>query len=79
MGVGATQRLSAVRWGVAGQVVLAWIFTWPSCMLLGYGLERLFERLYPPLVLAAVLLASVGALLLLFRRSRRLDSALAAA
>jgi inorganic phosphate transporter, PiT family len=79
MGVGATERLSAVRWGVARQVVLAWIFTWPSCMVLGYGLERLFERLYPPLVLAAVLLASVGALLLLFRRSRRLDSALATA
>lgn len=42
MGVGATERLSAVRWGVAGQVVSAWILTWPSCFLLGYLLESLF-------------------------------------
>ncbi len=40
MGVGATKRFSAVRWGVAGQVVMAWILTWPSCMLLGYLLEE---------------------------------------
>lgn len=30
MGVGATKRLSAVRWGVAGKIVLAWIFTLPA-------------------------------------------------
>ncbi|HZD18984.1 MAG TPA: inorganic phosphate transporter [Actinomycetota bacterium] len=40
MGVGATRRFSAVRWGVAGQVVTAWILTWPSCMVLGYLLEK---------------------------------------
>lgn len=40
MGVGATKRFSAVRWGVAGQVVMAWVLTWPSCMILGYLLER---------------------------------------
>jgi PiT family inorganic phosphate transporter len=43
MGVGATRRFSAVRWGVAGQVVTAWILTWPSCALLGYVLERGFR------------------------------------
>lgn len=43
MGVGATRRFSAVRWGVAGQVVAAWILTWPSCMVLGYLLERVFS------------------------------------
>jgi PiT family inorganic phosphate transporter len=46
MGVGATQRLSAVRWGVAGQVVTAWILTWPSCMVLGYVLEKLFAGIF---------------------------------
>ena len=46
MGVGATRRLSAVRWGVAGQVVAAWIFTWPSCMVLGYVLQHLFALVY---------------------------------
>lgn len=45
MGVGATKRLSAVRWGVAQQVVMAWILTWPSCALLGYLLEKMFAGL----------------------------------
>jgi PiT family inorganic phosphate transporter len=31
MGVGATRRLSAVRWGVAQQIVTAWILTFPVC------------------------------------------------
>jgi PiT family inorganic phosphate transporter len=30
MGVGATRRLSAVRWGVAGNIVVAWIVTLPA-------------------------------------------------
>jgi len=36
MGVGATKRLSAVRWGVAGNIVTAWILTFPICSGLGY-------------------------------------------
>jgi len=36
MGVGATRRLSAVRWGVAGNIVAAWILTFPICGGLGY-------------------------------------------
>ncbi len=43
MGVGATKRFSAVRWGVAGQVVAAWVLTWPSCAILGYVLEKGFS------------------------------------
>jgi inorganic phosphate transporter, PiT family len=46
MGVGATERLSAVRWGVAGQVVSAWVLTWPSCAALGYVLEKLFAAAF---------------------------------
>jgi len=45
MGVGATKRLSAVRWGVARRIVLAWIITFPICGGLGY----LFARLLGPL------------------------------
>ncbi|MFC0098303.1 anion permease [Micromonospora marina] len=30
MGVGATKRLSAVRWNVAGNIVIAWIITFPA-------------------------------------------------
>lgn len=33
VGVGSTQRLSAVRWGVAGKVVWAWIFTIPGAAI----------------------------------------------
>jgi len=36
MGVGSTRRLSAVRWGIAGNIVLAWILTFPICGGLGY-------------------------------------------
>ncbi len=36
MGVGATERISAVRWGIAGNIVAAWILTFPICGLLGY-------------------------------------------
>ena len=36
MGVGATQRLSAVRWGVAGKILMAWIFTLPACIVLSW-------------------------------------------
>jgi len=44
VGVGATKRLSAVRWGVAGQIVWAWILTIPASATLGaacYGVARL--------------------------------------
>jgi PiT family inorganic phosphate transporter len=34
--VGATRRLSAVRWGVAQNIVMAWILTFPVCFVLGY-------------------------------------------
>ena len=33
MGVGATKRLSAVRWGVAGNIVGAWVLTFPGAGL----------------------------------------------
>ncbi len=36
MGVGATRRLSAVRWGIAGNIIAAWILTFPICGGLGY-------------------------------------------
>jgi PiT family inorganic phosphate transporter len=33
MGAGATKRLSAVRWGVAGNIVFAWVLTIPAAAL----------------------------------------------
>lgn len=43
MGVGATKRLSAVRWGVAGDIVAAWILTWPGCGLMAFGISKLLH------------------------------------
>ncbi len=39
VGVGSTRRLSAVRWGVAGSIVWAWIFTIPAAALLGMTIQ----------------------------------------
>ena len=43
MGVGATKRLSAVRWGVARTMVLAWIFTIPITAMLAAALYAVFR------------------------------------
>jgi PiT family inorganic phosphate transporter len=47
MGVGATKRLSAVRWGIAGNIVMAWFLTIPAAALvaaLSYlGMHLLLE------------------------------------
>jgi PiT family inorganic phosphate transporter len=45
MGVGATKRLSAVRWGVARKIVLAWIFTLPMCAGMGWLAYRVISFL----------------------------------
>ncbi len=45
MGAGAAKRLSAVRWGVAGNIVFAWLLTLPAAAAIGalaYGLTRIF-------------------------------------
>jgi PiT family inorganic phosphate transporter len=45
MGAGAGKRISAVRWGVAGSIVTAWLLTLPAAAAIGaaaYGLTRIF-------------------------------------
>jgi inorganic phosphate transporter, PiT family len=37
IGVGSAQRASAVRWGVAGNIVLAWVITMPAAALIAAG------------------------------------------
>jgi PiT family inorganic phosphate transporter len=41
MGVGATKRLSAVKWGIVERIVWAWVLTLPVTGLLGYLLARI--------------------------------------
>jgi PiT family inorganic phosphate transporter len=43
MGVGATKRLSAVRWGVTRRIVLAWVLTFPICGALGWIIASLLK------------------------------------
>lgn len=42
MGVGATRRLSAVRWGVGANIVAAWILTFPVCGLIAWLVAKTF-------------------------------------
>lgn len=46
MGVGATKRLSAVRWGVAGNMMLAWVLTIPITALLAALLYSAFRYVF---------------------------------
>jgi PiT family inorganic phosphate transporter len=43
MGVGATKRISAVRWGVARSIVLAWVLTFPICGGIGWLLGSILS------------------------------------
>lgn len=42
VGVGATRRLTAVRWGVTRRIVWAWVLTIPGAALLGSGIYHFF-------------------------------------
>ena len=59
MGAGAAKRISAVRWGVAGNIVVAWVLTLPAAALVGgvtYGVTRLFgDGAAGPVIVATAL------------------------
>jgi len=65
MGAGAAKRFSAVRWGVAGNIAVAWVLTLPSAAAVGaltFAIVRLIgEREAGPLVVALVLALLVAA------------------
>ena len=47
MGVGAARRLSAVRWGVAGNILIAWILTVPATAAISFGTYKLLVLAFP--------------------------------
>ena len=61
MGAGAGKRLSAVRWGVAGNIVVAWLLTLPAAAAIGaasYGFTSIFgDGAVGPLLVAVLALA----------------------
>jgi PiT family inorganic phosphate transporter len=73
LGAGATRRFSAVRWGVAGNIVLAWLMTLPCAAVVGAGMEVL-TRLPGGAALVFALTAVIAAVAFVGRswQSRRL-------
>jgi PiT family inorganic phosphate transporter len=73
MGAGAAKRLSAVRWGVAGNIVGAWLVTLPAAGAMGalaYGVTRIFgaNNAIGPIVVLIAFLSVIG--LMVLRRYR---------
>ena len=63
MGAGAGKRLSAVRWGVAGNIVVAWLLTLPAAAAIGalvYLVTDLFPEAVGPVVIAVLGVAAVA-------------------
>src|ERR671910_688809 len=63
MGAGAGKRVSAVRWGVAGNIVTAWLLTLPASAAMGaaaYGVVNLFPGAVGPLLVSAIGLGLVA-------------------
>ncbi|MDQ3857796.1 MAG: inorganic phosphate transporter [Actinomycetota bacterium] len=60
LGAGASRRVSAVRWGVAGNILLAWVMTIPSAALVGAAMEGL-TRLPGGAALVFVLAGAIAA------------------
>jgi inorganic phosphate transporter, PiT family len=78
MGAGAGKRLSAVRWGVAGNIVVAWLLTLPAAAVIG-GLVYLVVDLFPGAVGPVVVgLIAVGLAGLLFIRRHQHGTRMAA-
>jgi PiT family inorganic phosphate transporter len=46
MGVGAARRMSNVNWSIVRELVLTWVFTFPGCGLLGFGMAKLFLMIF---------------------------------
>ena len=64
MGAGAAKRVSAVRWGVAGNIVIAWVLTLPAAGGIGaivYGVTQLFGTGAAGPLVVSVLLVLVTA------------------
>ena len=71
MGAGAGKRLSAVRWGVAGDIVTAWLLTLPAAAAIG-GLTYAFVDIFPGAVgPVLVSLIGIGLVVLAFARRMR--------
>jgi PiT family inorganic phosphate transporter len=68
-GVGAGRRLASVRWGLAGQMLLAWVLTLPSAAIVGALAARVAETGTTGTVVVGVVGAAIaGGIYALSRR-----------
>ena len=65
MGAGAAKRLSAVRWGLAGNIAIAWVLTLPAAALIGalvYAVSSVFgDSAVGPLLITVAMIGAVAA------------------
>jgi inorganic phosphate transporter, PiT family len=74
IGSGAAKRVSAVRWGVAGNIILAWVMTLPAAACFGaltYSVTRIFGTGPAGPIIVCVLILAATVLLLLRRAQQR--------
>ena len=70
IGSGAAKRLSAVRWGVAGNIILAWVMTLPAAACFGaitYSVTRIFGTGAAGPIVVSILIVAGAAFMLLLR------------
>ncbi len=46
MGAGASKGIGSVNWSIAKDMILAWVLTFPACMILGYTFATLFRFIF---------------------------------
>ena len=69
LGAGATRGVNAVRWGVAGNILLAWVLTIPAAAAIAAGAE-LLTRAPGGTAIVFTLMAAIAALAFLARRQQ---------
>ncbi|HVM16952.1 MAG TPA: inorganic phosphate transporter [Gaiellaceae bacterium] len=67
LGAGATRRLTAVRWGVAGNILVAWVLTVPAAATVGGAMEVL-TRLPGGTIIVFAMVTAIAGLAFLARR-----------
>jgi PiT family inorganic phosphate transporter len=78
VGVGATRRLSAVRWGVAGRIVWAWVLTIPAAAVIAAVTYAITVSAFAVAALVLAAVAVVAALVVARRRASRAPAEAAA-
>jgi PiT family inorganic phosphate transporter len=79
MGAGAAKRLSAVRWGVAGNIATAWVLTLPAAGLFGavvyWVQEGLGAGVFGPIAVAVLAVAALVLIVVMRTRATRFTQA----